>query len=1350
VRIDGALPRRQGLPVCLGSHDRQYFVTARAGDDLSFVFSDWNEGIAPWRFGMPGGSWSGPYVAHAVFDRSLLRAGETVHMKIFLRQQTASGFSVPPADRLGDKVLVRHAGSGQETEVAASWDDHGRAEASWQIPREAKQGSYEVLIRDRLVGAARGRRALDQTRPAGTFRVEAFRVPTMKAVLKGPAKPLIDADSVPIDIQLGYLAGGPAANASVRLRVHPQPKTVRFADYDQFAFANGDVRQGEEPSRPVAWSEEEGEAEDQPTEDAEPQVQAALTRSLKLDRTGAARPVVGGLPRADRPMDLAVELEYRDANGEIATSATRLGLWPAGIVVGIKPDSWVATPEKLRFQVLALDLAGRPLAGIPVATDLLLREHYSHRRRVLGGFYAYEHSTELKRLAEACQGTTDDKGLLSCEMRAPRSGNLIVRAVGHDAEGRRSVAHREIWVAAGGDWWFDGGDNDRIDLLPEKKRYETGEKARFQLRMPFKEATVLVTVEREGVTESFVRRVSRTKPVIEVPVKGSYAPNVYVSALAVRGRIHGIQPTALVDLGKPSFKMGLAEINVGWAAHELKVRVTPERTAYKVRDKARVRIEVRRSDGRAPPPGSEVALAAVDEGLLELLPNDSWQLLEAMMKRRGLEVETSTAQMQVVGKRHYGRKALPAGGGGGRQSSRELFDTLLLWRARIVLDANGVAEAEVPLNDSITSFRIVAVADGPDDLFGSGAATIRSTQDLILVSGLPALVRDGDRLHAKFTVRNAGEKALDVKVSAAMSAWPGGTAPGQALHLPSRSLRLPPGEAGEVGWEVSVPAQARRLDWEVKAGGGEGLPTDAIRVSQRVEPAVPVRAFQATLAQLDRPLQMAIKVPAGALPGSGGVRLDFDRTLTGGLSAVRDYMASYPYTCLEQRVSRAVALGDAEEWRRLTADLPGQLDRDGLAKYFPSLNEGSDVLTAYLLSVAQAAGLVLPAAERSRMIDGLKAFVEGRIVRRAALPVADLAVRKLAAVDALARQGEPVQPQWLESFSIEPNLWPTSALLDWYDILGRVPGLPQRDERMKAAEGLLRSRLNLQGTALLFSTERGDALWWLMASADANAARLLLAVIDEPSWQSDVPRLARGLLGRQQRGHWATTVANAWGSLAIAGFSAKFEKKTVEGLAVATLGGNRVEHRWSSGGDAQALLPWPAGGEASLVVRQDGPGRPWASVRSLAAIPLQAPLASGFRVARTVTPVEQRVKGMWSRGDVARVRLELEAQSDMTWVALSDPVPAGGQILGTGLGGDSTLLRRGEKRRDGPWPDYEERGFDAFRAYYSFVPKGRWALEYTVRFNASGEFRLPSSRIEALYAPEMFGESPNLALQVQP
>jgi hypothetical protein len=40
---------------------------------------------------------------------------------------------------------------------------------------------------------------------------------------------------------------------------------------------------------------------------------------------------------------------------------------------------------------------------------------------------------------------------------------------------------------------------------------------------------------------------------------------------------------------------------------------------------------------------------------------------------------------------------------------------------------------------------------------------------------------------------------------------------------------------------------------------------------------------------------------------------------------------------------------------------------------------------------------------------------------------------------------------------------------------------------------------------------------------------LLLAVLDRREWREDMPRLVRGTLGRQQAGHWNTTVANAWG-----------------------------------------------------------------------------------------------------------------------------------------------------------------------------------------------------------------------------
>ena len=80
---------------------------------MSFVHSSWDQGIEAWRFKIPEETGVGPMVAHSVFDRSLLRAGETVHMKHFIRRRTMDGFSATPADELPDTVSIRHAGSGQ-------------------------------------------------------------------------------------------------------------------------------------------------------------------------------------------------------------------------------------------------------------------------------------------------------------------------------------------------------------------------------------------------------------------------------------------------------------------------------------------------------------------------------------------------------------------------------------------------------------------------------------------------------------------------------------------------------------------------------------------------------------------------------------------------------------------------------------------------------------------------------------------------------------------------------------------------------------------------------------------------------------------------------------------------------------------------------------------------------------------------------------------------------------------------------------------------------------------------------------------------------------------------------------
>jgi uncharacterized protein YfaS (alpha-2-macroglobulin family) len=243
-------------------------------------------------------------------------------------------------------------------------------------------------------------------------------------------------------------------------------------------------------------------------------------------------------------------------------------------------------------------------------------------------------------------------------------------------------------------------------------------------------------------------------------------------------------------------------------------------------------------------------------------------------------------------------------------------------------------------------------------------------------------------------------------------------------------------------------------------------------------------------------------------------------------------------------------------------------------------------------------------------------------------------------------------------------------------------------------------------------------------------------------------RLARGTLGRQQHGHWRTTLANAWGVLALDKFSARFEAQPVTGTSSAVIAGPGTKAMsWTGAVPASVLQAWPErGGE--LTLRHLGSGKPWATVQSLAAIPLAAPLSSGYRIVRSVTPVEQKVKGVWSRGDVYRVHLDLEAQSDMTWVVVDDPIPASATILGSGLGRDSQIASGGEKQRGWVEPAFQERKADAFRSYFEFVPKGKWSVEYTVRLNNEGRFLLPPTRVEAMYSPEMFGEVPNPAMVV--
>ncbi|HJQ16682.1 MAG TPA: MG2 domain-containing protein [Allosphingosinicella sp.] len=1310
------------------SDSHPLMVSARKSGDFSFALSSWGDGIRPYDFDLPFGWSPAEPILHAILDRTLMRAGETAHMTFVYRAPTPTGLRSGGA--LEGTLVLQHRGSDTSFEVPLRLGADGIGEAEWTAPKGAAMGDYDIRVKvadDKTI----------YTRQS--IRVDEYRLPTMRASVSGPRTSLVRPHAIPLDLYLGYLSGGGARGAPVKLRTAFEPLYDTPAGWDGWSFGGRAVREGVVP-----LDEDESEAA--------AAMPDGTTVPLSLDAHGALRTSLD-VPAVEDSTRMRIEMDYQDADGETLTASTSVPIYSSAVRLGIKPDGWMQRAQDMRLKVVALDLDGKQIRGRKIEIALYTREILSARRRLIGGFYAFDNSARTTRIKASCSGVSDAQGLVDCALDPGVSGEVIAVATTVDAGGNEARAVTSVYLAGDDDWWFGGDNGDRMDIVADARSYEPGDVARVQVRMPFREATALVTVEREGVMSSFVTRLSGKDPVVKVPLAGAYAPDVFISVMAVRGRVadwrlwltefaqrwhlpffNQENPTALVDLAKPAYRIGMTQVRVGWKAHALKVAVRADRERYQVRDKAHVTVRVRGPDGRVPP-SAEFAFAAVDEALLQLSPNESWDVLAAMMGERPISVLTSTAQMQVVGKRHYGRKALAIGGGGGGDLSsltRSDFRPVLLWRGRVTLDSKGEAKLDVPLADSLSSYKLVAIATAGGELFGTGETAIRTVQDLSIYSGVPPLVRTGDTFDATFTLRNGTDKAMTVTANAEVQP--------EIAHGQPQTVTIEPGGAVPVTWRLTTPEGVEMLRWTVSARASGGRAADRLQVDEQVMAAVPEETWAATFLRVGTGTPLQVAAPPGSLPGRGNVEIALAATPAPPLLGVRAYMLVYPYGCFEQRTSKAVALDDRAAWDRLMEELPTYIDSNGLLRYWPGERmPGSIALTAYALSITAEAGLPWPEDARQTLLGAMRKVVDGRLREEGEGP-ADARFLRLAALAALARNGDSA-PAMLGQTAIPLADMPTATLADWLVTVDKTPGAPPR--LRAAAEAALRTRIVYEGTRLDL-VDRRTAPWWMMVSGDEMAIKALLAVTGRRGWEQESPRMMIGVAMRQRRGHWDTTPSNAWGTLAVRRFAAAYPS-AVGGVTVARLGAATVRRPWGENGPIRLPLPASA---APLLLSHDTSPKPWAFVAVRAAVPLTAPAFAGYRVSRQMSFVERQRPGQLSRGDVLKIRLTIDSAVDRTWVVVEDPVPAGASIISRG-GAQSGLLA--EQANGTDWyPSYVERGLDAWRGYYSWLPKGRWSVEYVVRINATGRFMMPPTRVEAMYSPEIHGVLPNPPLTVAP
>ena len=171
-----------------------------------------------------------------------------------------------------------------------------------------------------------------------------------------PSAIQVGVTSIPIDLSAQYLSGGAASGLPVTLRSQIQPDAyVFFPDFEDFTFANGEVKEGTVTS----------ESEYQGFEITKPPG-IHQRKDLTLDAAGGVRTDITDIARSATPISVSAEMEYRDPNGETQTVSNSITIWPAKWLVGIRADDWVSSPGHVRFRVAVVKeggKAGRRRAG---------------------------------------------------------------------------------------------------------------------------------------------------------------------------------------------------------------------------------------------------------------------------------------------------------------------------------------------------------------------------------------------------------------------------------------------------------------------------------------------------------------------------------------------------------------------------------------------------------------------------------------------------------------------------------------------------------------------------------------------------------------------------------------------------------------------------------------------------------------------------------------------------------------------------------------------------------------------------------------------------------------------------
>jgi hypothetical protein len=1353
-------------------------VQVTLGDDRAVTaINRWDPDLSPWRFNVSGAWNTGrlPIAATVFTERGIYRPGERVYAKAIMRDGPLGALRVPA---FGDSIkwlfLDRDGGLLRATTTALS--AFGTADQTLEMPAIAAVGQYRIDVQRKVQGA--------WTSITDTYyRVAEYRPPEFLVDVRAENATRLPGDTFAGTVQARYLFGAPMGRAQLTW----QARQETVSSWSLNIPGTEGWYLGENGS----WWEEGYTGGN---------TFAGGTDTLDA---GGERILSVKLPAPPRGRAARVTLEATvvDINRQVVGSSTSTLVHPAEFYIAAKATGtayfWIAgTP--VTIDLIAIRPTGEKVSDVRIAGTVVRREWHRVRRERNG---ISELVGEWVSDTVARCSVTSAATPVPCSFTPPGGGIYTVSLAATDRGGRTASTSFQRW-ASGSDWvpWNDESQF-KMDVIPDRTRYSVGDTATVLFASPFTDAEAWITVEREGLIDQRRMRLTSGATTLKFPITEAFSPNVFISIIVARGR--SAPPGALDDLGRPTIRVGYAELRVTPEVKRLTVALAPLQAEYLPADSSRVRIGVKDAQGRGQ--RSEVTLWAVDEGVLALTGYKTPDPIDLMYHERGLGMRLASNMTSVAPQVPEGEKGKrePGGGGGsdGADVLRTRFQTTAFFLGSFVTDGDGTGIAVAKLPDNLTTFRVMAVAVTAGDRYGKGESSLLVTRPLLARPALPRFLRPGDVFTAGAVINRRDGTAAPVMVRATAS---GITLRGAAQQNVTLELSR--------GAEVRFPFTATRTDsatFRFDVTGGKDA--DAVRVR------LPVRGDHHPVATviagaLRDTARVVFTLPEGIDAARSKLSLSVG---TSPLAAVRGMAQSlrvYPYYCTEQVISTAVPLvalyraqqqtgvqmlsgNPLGEIARAVAVLSQRQREDGGIGYWSSTDWSTAWLSSYaglILVDARELGVPVDSLVLQRLANFITRDLHGTasVTMLASTPVASWYERReirlrdqVAAVDFLSRYGRP-------DVAAENELIRTAGLLTIED-RARLAEVLSRRRQMAAARAVMVptwALVTLEGRRAVLTDTALTPFYF--TSKMRPLARILSATLAIEPDNALVGPLVEALSqqGRAERDSWRWNTqdyASAISALAV--YDQRVRSQGERGVRVQA--GNRTVLQTSAaaGGAAGAaagagrdsaialtgLLTTVSAGRELRLSLDAGPGTGvvyyYLTVSEIPRAPPVTPEMKGIQVERWYeryaggAPITTAVEG-----DLVRVRLRITVPNTRQFVVLDDALPAGLEAIDLSLRTASAMPGPGaeqpmgrveradnEQRTmlDAPWgygswdsgwwSPFDHREIRDDRVVYSatMLWAGTYTATYLARATTPGTFVRPPAHAEEMYNPAVYGRS---------